>query len=76
MIRLFNESDELTYFQFFYNNDHVFFFDELEGVIPAKSNVRVTITFKPNETVSYYDRIFCLIKNHFLFVRFFKKIFI
>ena len=69
MIRLFNESDEQTYFQFFYNNDHVFLFDQLQGVIPAKSNVRVTITFNPKETISYYDRVFCLIKNHFLFVR-------
>lgn len=69
MIRLFNESEEQTYFQFFYNNDHVFLFDQLQGVIPAKSNVRVTITFNPKETISYYDRIFCLIKNHFLFVR-------
>lgn len=68
MIRLFNESEEQTYFQFFYNNDHVFLFDHLQGVIPAKSNVRVTITFNPKETISYYDRIFCLIKNHFLFV--------
>lgn len=76
MIRLFNESDEMTYYQFFYNNDHVFLFDELEGTIPAKSNVRVTITFKPKETISYYDRIFCLIKNHFLFVNNFFDIFI
>ncbi len=68
MIRLFNESDEQTYFQFFYNNDHVFIFDLLQGVIPARSNVRVTITFNPKETISYYDRVFCLMKNHFLFV--------
>jgi hypothetical protein len=69
MIRLFNESDELTYFQFFYNNDHVFILSQLEGVVPGKSNVRVTITFKPKECITYYDRIFCLMKNHFLFVR-------
>jgi len=79
MIRLFNESDEQTFFQFFYSNDHVFLFDQLQGVIPAKSNVRITITFNPKETISYYDRIFCLIKNHFLFVSsicFLKSVFI
>jgi len=76
MIRLFNESEEATFFQFFYNNDHVFIFDQLQGIIPAKSNVRVTITFNPKETISYYDRIFCLIQNHFLFVKIFLKIII
>lgn len=70
MIRLFNESEELTQFQFFYNNDHVFILNQLEGTVPAKSNVRVTITFKPKECITYYDRIFCLMKNHFLFVSF------
>ena len=70
MIRLFNESEENTQFQFFYNNDHVFILNQLEGVVPAKSNVRVTITFKPKECITYYDKIFCLMKNHFLFVKF------
>jgi hypothetical protein len=73
MIRVFNESHEPTNFQFFYNNEGVFEFDQLQGVIPSNSNVRIRITFKPIETIIYYDRIFCLTKNHFLFVN---KIFI
>ena len=69
MIRVFNESHEQTNFQFFYNNEGVFEFDQLQGVIPSNSNVRIRITFKPIEAIIYYERIFCLTKNHFLFVR-------
>jgi len=69
MIRVFNESHEPTNFQFFYNNEGVFEFDQLQGVIPSNSNVRIRITFKPIETIIYYERIFCLTKNHFLFVK-------
>ena len=71
MIRLFNESDEPTNFQFFYNNETCFKLDELQGVIPANSNVRIRITFQPIETITYYNRIFCITKNHFLFVKLF-----
>ena len=35
---------------------NVFILDELEGVIPAKSNVRIKITFKPRECISYHDK--------------------
>jgi len=68
MIRIYNESSEPTFFQFFYNNEGVFQLDELQGIIPANSNVRIRITFRPIETVMYYERIFCITKNHFLFV--------
>jgi len=74
MIRLFNESSEPTNFQFFYNNEGVFHLDELQGTIPANSNVRIRITFRPIETVMYYERIFCITKNHFLFVKRFLKV--
>lgn len=66
LLRLYNDSEEQTTYQFFYNNDGPFYIHETQGVIEAKSNIRVNITFKPKETMSYYDRVFCLIKNHFL----------
>ena len=66
MIRVFNESEEPTAFQFFYNNDGAFTIHVTQGLIEAKSNVRVNITFKPKETMIYYDRVFCLVKNHLL----------
>jgi hypothetical protein len=68
LIRIYNESDEPTTYQFFYHNSGCFNINSLEGVIGEKTNVRVVITFKPRETMTYYDRVFCLIKNHHLFV--------
>ena len=51
----------------YYDNSGTFNFDISEGVIPGKSNVRINVTFKPYETIIYYKRVFCLIKNHMLF---------
>jgi len=68
LIRLVNDSDLETTYQFYYNNPGPFYIAETEGIIPARSNVRVYINFKPRETIIYYDRVFCLIKNHMLLV--------
>ena len=43
------------------------FFDITEGIIPVQSNVRVNATFRPYETIIYYQRVFFLIRNHSLF---------
>jgi hypothetical protein len=68
LIRVFNDSEVATPFQFFHTNDGPFIISETQGMIEPKSNVRVHISFRPNETMIYYDRVFCLIKNHFLYV--------
>jgi hypothetical protein len=68
LIRIFNESEVSTPYQFFHSNDGPFIIHEPQGLIEPRSNVRVNITFKPNDTIMYYDRVFCLIKNHYLFV--------
>jgi hypothetical protein len=67
LIRLYNDSDVPTTYQFFYHNDGPFFIQDLQGTIEARSNVRVNISFKPLETIIYYERVFCLVKNHFLY---------
>ena len=67
LFRIFNDSDIPTEFQLYHDNSGAFFFDVNEGIIPAKSNVRVNVTFRPYETMAYYQRIFCLIRNHSLF---------
>lgn len=64
LIRLFNDSEEPTSYQIYHNNDGPFKIYETEGVIGSKTNIRVSVTFKPNDTLTYYERIFCLIKNH------------
>ena len=67
LFRIYNESDLPTEFQIYHDNSGVFIFDINEGIIPAKANVRINVTFRPYETMVYYQRIFCLIRNHSLF---------
>jgi len=67
LFRIFNDSDISTEFQIYHDNSGAFFFDVNEGIIPAKSNVRINVTFRPYETMAYYQRVFCLIRNHSLF---------
>lgn len=35
-----------------------------EGTVKKQSSQRIIITFSPQRTGNYYERIFCLIKNH------------
>ncbi len=67
LIRVHNDSDTKTDFQIFHNNDGAFIFDNTQGIIMPRSNQRVIITFKPYETILYYERIFILIRNHILY---------
>ena len=61
LFRIYNESDLPTEFQIYHDNSGVFIFDINEGIIPAKATVRFNVTFRPYETMVYYQRIFCLI---------------
>jgi hypothetical protein len=67
LFRIYNDSDLPTEFQIYHDNSGAFSFDITEGIIPAKSNIRINATFKPYETIIYYQRVFCIIKNHMLF---------
>ena len=67
LFRIYNDSDSPTEFQIYHDNSGAFSFDVTEGIIPAKSNVRINATFRPFETIVYYQRIFCFIKNHMVF---------
>ena len=67
LFRIYNDSDIATEFQIYHENSGAFSFDVTEGIIPPKSNIRVNATFKPYETIVYYQRVFCIIKNHILF---------
>ena len=35
-----------------------------EGIVKPHASQRIIITFSPQRTGNYYERIFCLIKNH------------
>ena len=64
LVTLENQSEVQCSFKFFTDNNSVFLFKKTEGVINSKSNTRLVIYFAPKETVSYYQRVFCVIKNH------------
>jgi hypothetical protein len=36
----------------------LFSFSSSEGVVPARGSVRVIITFNPQQTVNYHERVF------------------
>ena len=67
LFRIYNDSDISTEFQIYHDNSGAFSFDITEGIVPAKSNIRINATFRPYETIIYYQRIFCFIKNHMVF---------
>jgi hypothetical protein len=39
-------------------------FSKVEGVINPRSSTRIIITFSPQATTNYYERIFCVVRNH------------
>ena len=67
LFRIYNDSDLPTEFQIYHDNSGAFTFDITEGIVPAKTNIRINATFRPYETIIYYQRIFCFIKNHMVF---------
>ena len=59
-----NDSDLPTTFQFFTDDKNVYSFSKIEGVVNAKSQTRIIVTFTPQATTNYYERIFCVVRNH------------
>jgi hypothetical protein len=59
-----NESDLPTTFQFITDNKNIFSFSVTEGTVNARSSTRIIITFNPQATVNYYERVFCIARNH------------
>lgn len=68
VIRVFNDSDNETFFQFYYSNEGIFSFQPKQGLIKPHSNERISVSFNPRENITYYDKAFCLFKHHMLVV--------
>lgn len=64
LLNICNDSDLPTTFQFFTDDKNVFSFSKIEGVVNAKSQTRIIVTFTPQATTNYYERIFCVVRNH------------
>lgn len=64
LLNIVNDSDLPTQFQFMNDKKNIFSFSKIEGVVNAHSSTRIIINFTPTETVNYYERIFCMVRNH------------
>ena len=64
LLNVINASDLPTSFQFITDKSNMFSFSVTEGTVKPMSSVRVIITFKPVKTGNYYERVFCMVKNH------------
>jgi hypothetical protein len=64
LLNIMNQSDQPTSFQFFNDRANVFSFSKTEGTIQPHSQCRIIIEFYPQQTKSYYERVFCVVRNH------------
>jgi len=70
LIRIYNESDMETDYQILHTNGSSVFYikeKETQGTIRPHTNLRVNVTFKPNQTSLFYERIYIISKNHAIF---------
>ncbi|EGR30025.1 hypothetical protein IMG5_144000 [Ichthyophthirius multifiliis] len=78
-VTIYNKSDLQTSFQFMNDQGNIFSISPVQGIIKPKQNSRIIISFKPNHTICYYERVylytniylffigFCIVRNHRLF---------
>lgn len=64
LLNIVNDSDQPTSFQFYSDKTNIFAFSKTEGTINAHSQVRIIIEFYPQKTTNYYERVFCVVRNH------------
>jgi hypothetical protein len=41
-------------------------FNDIKGTLPKNTYKKIIIEFKPRNTIAYYERIYCLVRNHLL----------
>jgi len=59
-----NSSDLPTTYQFITDRSNVFSFSQSEGTVKKNASSRIIITFTPPKTGNYYERVFCMVRNH------------
>lgn len=64
LLNICNNSDQPTSFQFFTDKSNIFSLSKTEGTIKPNSAARIIIEFSPQKTSNYYERIFCVVRNH------------
>ena len=63
-----NNSDLPTVFQFITDSANMFSFSKTQGTVKPNSFTRIIVTFNPNKTGNFYERVFCVVRNHKLLV--------
>ena len=61
-----NNSEIDTEFEFYTDSNNIFLFSDIKGVVARNSQRKVIIEFRPRNTINYYERVYCLIRNHCL----------
>lgn len=61
-----NDSELETDFEFYTDPGNIFFFNEVKGTLQRASNKKIIIEFRPRNTIAYYERVYCLVRNHLL----------
>lgn len=61
-----NDSDLPVVFEFYNDKHNIFGLNRTKGRIKPRSHERIIINFHPNHTICYYERIFCIVRNHTL----------
>jgi len=59
-----NNSDLPTTFQFFTDKHNLFSFSQTQGTVKPHTFSRIIVTFNPQKTGNYYERVFCMVRNH------------
>lgn len=61
-----NDSELDTDFEFYTDSNNIFLFNDVKGTLGRNSTKKIVIEFRPRNTISYYERVYCLIRNHLL----------
>jgi hypothetical protein len=64
LINVQNNNDMPCTFQFVTDKNNMFSFSQTEGVVKPFSFARIIVTFVPPKTGNFYERIFCMVRNH------------
>ncbi len=70
VLYLHNDSSQSATFQFANDKKNAFSFSKREGTIKPRSDFRIVITFTPTDTINFYERVFCIVRNHLILVLF------
>lgn len=64
LLTVHNDSELATSYQFYCDKGNIFSFSKTRGTVPVKGMERIIINFNPSHTINYYERVYCVTRNH------------